>query len=314
MTDHPKRIYKYVGPEHIGKVFTSSEAIALKCSFPKDFNDPYELFLTIDFNEKPDALAFYADVVGELPQDATTCFSMSPIVVPMWAHYAQNHQGFVIEFSEERLADAFPECRFDDVIYSDVPAHDLTELLYRAYVIAKPRYTYFLQSEVYNAAYFTKTTCWSYEQERRMIAPQENTRLAGQLILLDVPRNCITSIVCGSRASPQTKNDLAQIAESLGCSYFEQRIGRSSAIPYFVDMERDPFIFNGIEIVASSQHCETCNEPTSQTGECSWCQIDDELKRQVASRNPYRILDHLGLLDEYITKMDAVGPRGGKKG
>jgi hypothetical protein len=40
---------------------------------------------------------------------------------------------------------------------------------------------------------------------------------------------------------------------------------------------------------------------------CSWCQIDDELRQQVASRNPFRILDHFGLLEGYIEGADAIG-------
>jgi hypothetical protein len=86
-----KKIYKYIGPEHIDKIFHSPDVVTLKCSLPKEFNDPYELFRRIDFNERPDALAYYADAIGELPQLPTTCFSRSPAVIPMWAHYAQNH-------------------------------------------------------------------------------------------------------------------------------------------------------------------------------------------------------------------------------
>ena len=98
-----KYIYKYVGSSYLDKIFMTKEHITLKCSYPKDFNDPYELFLTIDFNERPEVLAFYADAVGELPQLHTTCFSRSPAVLPMWAHYAQNLQGLCIEFDEKLL-------------------------------------------------------------------------------------------------------------------------------------------------------------------------------------------------------------------
>jgi hypothetical protein len=84
------KIYKYVGSSNLNNVLASAEQVTLKCSYPKDFNDPYELFLTINFNEKPDALAFYSEVIGDLPQLPTTCFSRSPSVIPMWAHYAQN--------------------------------------------------------------------------------------------------------------------------------------------------------------------------------------------------------------------------------
>ena len=54
-----KRIYKYVAPNYLDKVFGSRDLVTLKCSHPKDFNDPYELFLTINFNESPEMLAFF---------------------------------------------------------------------------------------------------------------------------------------------------------------------------------------------------------------------------------------------------------------
>ena len=100
-------IYKFVDSEYLDKVLGAGDKVTLKCSFPKDFNDPYELFLTINFKEKPEILAFYSDVVGQLPQLPTTCFSRSPTVLPMWAHYAQNLQGFAIEFDQEKLEKYF---------------------------------------------------------------------------------------------------------------------------------------------------------------------------------------------------------------
>jgi hypothetical protein len=305
----PKKIYKYIGPDNLSKIFHSADVTTLKCSLPKEFNDPYELFLTIDFNERPDALAFYADAIGELPQLPTTCFSRSPIVLPMWAHYAQNLEGFALEFLEDRLDKAFPQSRLDDVSYTDVPSKDLTTMLYRAHLIGKHRYTYFLQRMVFQAAYFTKASCWSYEQERRMVV-QSGTRQADALTLLDVPIGCINSIICGPRASEQSKKTLFKKAEEIGCQSLELRIGKSSTIPYFVNADGEPFSFDQTEIVPNEQSCETCQEPLAEpTGQCSWCQIDDELRQLAASRNPFRILAHAGLLESYIEGMDAVGAR-----
>jgi Protein of unknown function (DUF2971) len=310
MTAKPAKIYKYVSPEHLDNVFHSPDVITLKCSLPKNFNDPYELFLTINFNERPDALAFYADAIGELPQFPTTCFSRSPVVVPMWAHYAQNLQGFVLEFSQDALLETVPESSFGDVNYSDKPREDLSELLYRAYVIGKYRYTYLLQRAVFNAAYLTKLSCWSYEQECRMIVPESDTRQAGSLTLLDAPNECITSIICGPRASEQTKLALINKAEEIVCRYFDFRVGRSSATPYFTNEDGEPFSFDVADIARSHQYCENCKEPLATEAEqCSWCQIDDELRQQAASRNPFRLLDRAGLLESYVAGMDEISAK-----
>jgi hypothetical protein len=303
------KIYKYASSQFINNIFSLPEQVTLKCSLPKDFNDPYELFLTIDFNEEPDALAFYADAVGDLAQLPTTCFSRSPDVIPMWAHYAENHKGFVLEFSESRLAEAFPESSFQDVTYADAPSEDLTDILYRAFRIGKYRYTYFLRQGVYHAAYFTKATCWGYEQERRMVAAETEVRKASVLLLLDAPVKSVSSIIVGSRATDETKEILLKKSQEIGCNYFEIRIGKSSAKPYFVDSAGQPYVFDDQELRPSDSACEECLEPlpakSSQT-RCSWCRIDDQLRQYAASRNSYRMLDRAGLLDSYIKGMDEI--------
>lgn len=122
-----KRIYKYLGASHLQSV-VGDDGISVKFSLPKDFNDPYELFLTIDFHEAPEVLAFYDDAVCELPQIPTTCFSRSPAVAPMWAHYAQQLTGFAVELDEEAVRERFAECRFDDVKYQPSADDGLTEI------------------------------------------------------------------------------------------------------------------------------------------------------------------------------------------
>ena len=308
-----KNIYKYVAPEHLDKVIGSSDQVTLKCSYPKAFNDPYELFLTINFKEQPDALAFYADVVGEIPQLPTTCFSRSPVVIPMWAHYAQSQQGFAIEFNEAMLAKSFPKSEFGDVDYRDTPNEDLTNMLYRASVIGKPRYLYLLQKGVISAAYYTKATCWSYEHERRMIVRESETRRTDDLILMDVPRECVTALLCGSHASPETVHAIRAKADQLGCKYFKLKIGRSSAVPFFVNLDNETFIFNGTDVEQTSQICASCKEPlAAESEQCSLCQIDDCHKIAAADRNVFRALAHHGMLEEYITGMNDIS-RGAHK-
>lgn len=302
-----KSIYKYVSLEHLDKVIGANNKVTLRCSYPKDFNDPYELFLTIDFKERPEVLAFYLEVVGKLPQLPTTCFSRTPSVIPMWAHYAQNLQGFTIEFDEAMLVQSFPESGFGDVDYRDAADDDLTDTLYRAYEIGKPRYLYFLRNEVFSAAYYTKAMCWSYEHERRMIVRESETRRVGDLILMDVPRKCVTALICGSRASGETVRAVRDKASELGCKYFELKIGRSSAVPFFVNSHGEAFIFNSTDIERSSRFCGSCKEPLAVESErCSWCQIDDSHKNEAAARNIFRAYDHYGILGDYLAGMDDI--------
>ncbi|SEG29258.1 Protein of unknown function [Bosea lathyri] len=259
-------------------------------------------------------LACYAEAIGELPQYPTTCFSRSPIVIPMWAHYAYNHNGFVIEFSEEAIREEFPETRFDNVAYKDGPAHDFSDLVGRVLHIAKPRYTYFLQGAVVNAAYFTKSTCWTYEQERRMVVGDEDVRVSGDLMLMNIPGACVSSIICGARATLKTKIALKEVAKRFSADFYELRIGRTSAVPYLVDSKEKAHLFSDTEIVPSKNSCASCSEPIEEDEEeCAWCQITDETKRTVAIKNPYRIIDHYGGLEKYIAGMQAIGRAARKK-
>lgn len=301
------KLYKYVGHTYLDKVFGLSDKVTLKCSYPKDFNDAYELFLTIDYTENPGALAFYDDLIGDLPQRPTTCFSRSPIVAPMWAHYAQNLEGFVIEFDEDALKRCFPESNFDNIDYRDEPNGDINDSLYRAYEIGKPRYLYLLRGHVFRAAYFTKTICWSYEQERRMLIHESEIRQTEGLMLADVPMDCVSAFICGPRASAETQTYLQEKAAQLDCRYYQLKIGRSSCVPFLVDLKGEVSVFNGETIDSCSSCCDKCKEPISSESKlCSWCQIDEGHKVDAAQRNTYRMLDNYGLLGEYINGMNSI--------
>ncbi|OZA06333.1 MAG: hypothetical protein B7X95_03305 [Methylophilaceae bacterium 17-44-8] len=302
-----KYIYKYVGISYLDKVFALPQHVTLKCGYPKDFNDPYELFLTINFRQKPGLLAFYSDVIGKLPQRPTTCFSRSPIVVPMWAHYAQDSQGFAIEFNEDALAKSFPESSFGDIDYKNTAGNELIDVLYRAYEIGKPRYLYMLQNGVFSAAYYTKAKCWSYELERRMIVPPKETRLDGSIVLMDVPKACVSALICGSRASEQTIRAVRNKADDLGCSYYDVKIGKTSPIPHLSSGTGEVFIFDGAAILQSSRYCASCKEPLKGRAKlCAWCQIEEFHQLNAEERNTFRMLSHAGILEEYIKGMNDI--------
>ena len=141
-----RKIYKYIGPKILELATARDEFFGLKCSYPKDYNDPYELFLSIDTNLDPQLLAFYKESVGEIPQYPTTCFSKSPVVVPMWAHYGHSSKGFVIEVDEDKLRDYFDDISIEDVDYSDSADEEIASCLTHAFATMKPRHTFFFHN------------------------------------------------------------------------------------------------------------------------------------------------------------------------
>lgn len=310
-----KKLYKYIGAANAEKVFSDDKLVSFKCAYPKDFNDPYELFLTVDYRESPEILAFYKEVVGNIPQVPTTCFSRSPEIIPMWAHYAKDHQGFVLEVEEEVLGNHFPECGFGDVDYKDEVDDGLADAVYRAYEIGKPRYINLLRQSVFSAAYYTKSACWSYEQERRMLVKKDQCRVVDDNLLIDFPRSFVHSVIVGARAEQDLKDKLMAHATNSGFAYYEMRIGRTTTSPFFVDGNGNTYEFRGGEIVKSASVCKSCKEPISTDKEsCSWCGINDDHRVNAAERNIFRVLANAGMLDEYLKGMDSIsrGSKGGK--
>lgn len=197
-----KKLYKYMGAEVLNMAFAKNGFCSLKCSYPKDYNDPYELFLTISFQQTPDVLAFYKEVVSEIGQYPTTCFSKSPIVTPMWAHYANNGTGFVIEIDEDKLSSHIDHKGLDDVAYQDEARSEIESSLQMAYQIGKPRHLMFLRQAAYYAAYFTKSSCWNYELERRLIVNDRDIENINGNMILYIPLDCISKIIAGPRIKP----------------------------------------------------------------------------------------------------------------
>lgn len=308
-----RKLYKYASPAVLSKVFHGNAGCTLKCSLPRDFNDPYELFLTINRNEDPELLAFYNDTIGDLPQLPTTCFSRSPAVIPMWAHYADSLRGLVIEIDGDRLETSDQGFGIGDVEYREGPDPALNRLLGQAYETTKPRHAYFLNRAVFHAAYFTKATCWAYEQERRLVVPESRLRREAKALLLDVPREAITAILAGPRSSKRNRRRLIDEADRLECRFVDMKISRTSPEPYFVDPNSgDVFLFAEDRFIEPECCCEACEEPFSgDESLCPWCSIEDEHSRTAARRNPFRLLHRYGMLDDYIREADQLGSRGG---
>jgi len=304
------KLYKYLAPDLAGKAL-SQHGAKLKFSLPSEFNDPFELFLTVDHNSTPATLAFYEEVIGEISMMPTTCFSRHPDVVPMWAHYGQNGEGFVIEVDEAGLrADLGDSGAIEDVTYRDSRAEDLAQSLARAQFRQKPRDVYFLRNSVYRAAYFTKASCWSYEKERRLVLndPTDLVNVDGAS-LRSIPPHCVTAVILGSNTNAETKAQLRSYAAEIGCEVYECRIGRNNITPFFLASDGSSRVFAEGAISEPENACEACGEPLEEGNRCSWCRIQDADRDIAAASNPWRLLAAHGLLEDYIDSMNSVGKK-----
>lgn len=294
-------IFKYFSESVIEHVFERDGFVGVKCSLPQDYNDPFELFLGVDLDQGSDLLATYREVVKEIPELLTTCFSKSPVVAPMWAHYANNHQGFVIGFETTAMEESFKNLMVRDITYRNGPNESLAEFAKMAAFRCKPRDAMALRNAVYYEGYFSKYSEWGYEQEARAINLEEHIENVSSNNILYVPEGCVTDIICGKNASKETENSLSWCSDLLGADLYSERIGRSYPRPYLMSDTGSAQVFSDGLICAPIAVCGECSEPLKSSGHlCPWCSIDDNDGDIAANVNPLRMLDSHGLLERYI--------------
>lgn len=301
------KIYKYFSNDVIELVFQKEGFCGVKCSLPKDYNDPYELFLGMDLNTPAEQLAFYNDIVSDIHQSPTTCFSKSPIVSPMWAHYANNHTGFVLEFDLAGLQEHFKGNPIWDVNYRTEPSEHLKLILERAFVLKKPRYSYDLQEYIFVESYFAKYEDWKYEQECRFVDLKKITeKIVGNDILY-IPNEFVTAIIVGPKFPDQRIALTQEIAEENEFNWYQLIIGKSHPKPYMSNDAKDIFTFSDSCISLASDTCDNCTEPlVTGNSLCPWCSISEAHEVEAARSNPFRMLSSMGQLDSYMNSMGKI--------
>jgi hypothetical protein len=253
-------------------------------------------------------LAAYSELIQELPQHPTSCFSRSPVVTPMWAHYANNHSGFVVEFDVDSLKANFDAMLIKDITYREAPNPGIAEQLMMAVVTRKPRHAYFLQQTVLSAAYFSKDVSWSYEQECRLLEQEGRCEDVGGNLILHIPIQCCSAIIVGKNADQNAISDTKVISDKSGISWYREIIGRSRGQPFLINSDDSRAIFDGSHITVAPKVCRSCSEPIEQSLElCPWCSITEDHMLRAAHGNPLRMLDHYGLLEGYYEGLSRIG-------
>ncbi len=294
-------IFKYFSESVVEHVFVRDGHFGFKCSLPEDYNDPFELFLGVDLEQGSDLLATYSEVVQQIPSLLTTCFSKSPVVTPMWAHYGNNHNGFVFGFNVAELQEVFQDVLLREISYRERPSETLISFARMASRRRKPRDAMALRHAVIYQGYFSKYQEWSYEQEVRGVNFENYAEDVDGHKILYVPERCVAAIISGAKSSSQTKDALGEAARKLGADFYLGKIGRSYPTPYLMTGESGGRVFADGEISAPIAECSECAEPLKDKRDlCPWCSIDDAQRLEAAANNPFRMLDHFGLLEEYL--------------
>ena len=152
---HPKTFFKYFGTQD--HHFSSLEDGYIYLSPPSYFNDPFDCSLDlVDFSSRTNK-DFNKSAVERFKQRVkdigVCCFSRINDSILMWAHYANSHRGFCLEFSSdsENPYGIHPL----DVCYSEM--------------LVKLNFHNQADDAIVNMI-FTKSLDWKYEQEMRCIA------------------------------------------------------------------------------------------------------------------------------------------------
>jgi hypothetical protein len=232
----------------------------------------------------------------------------------MWAHYAQNHTGFVLEFDAEAIEEHFEDIRIKDVTYTDAPDPEIEFFLKRAATTMKARHAIWLQQMVIAQAYYSKFTPWQYEEECRLVASEDEVEhVSGQKILF-VPTDCLSTIIVGKNASEQLVQRSKEIAARYDVKWLQSNVGKSTWLPFFTAQDGSVLTFRDGKIAVAEAKCAACSEPVDEGDElCPWCKITAEDSYEAARANPLRAMAHFGILDGYLKSVEAI-ERGGRRG
>jgi hypothetical protein len=220
MASKPKSLFRYrtISPYSLAELAEQTIWYAT----PASFNDPFDCALTIDQHKFEESFHHALNVAIErgmippnLPESkripthedkklfqelregvhrateniGLCCFSEDPRSILMWAHYANNHRGFCVEYSLARNTMLANEV--SPVIYTqNMPSLSFADL--------SPKNS----RRTIERLWRTKAACWQYEKEWRALAP-EGGRTYPQ-------RSPVLAVVFGQRMSPEDRQLVQQ--------------------------------------------------------------------------------------------------------
>jgi hypothetical protein len=122
--------------------------------------------------------------------------------------------------------------------------------------------------------------------------------------------DCVSKIIVGKNASKELVEGSKGLAERHGIEWLHSHIGRSNSLPFFTREDGSTLTYRDGEIAAAENTCGNCSEPIDADEQlCPWCNITEEDEYIAARSNPLRMMDHLGLLDDYMKVVEAIERR-----
>ncbi|HUP80610.1 MAG TPA: DUF2971 domain-containing protein, partial [Pirellula sp.] len=304
-------LFKYVGKKAAEAALKTQGQFSLRFNLPKNYNDPYELFLNTDKPlETREEIAFYECFLRELPDEAVTCFSKRPESVVMWAHYCGEGTGICLAIDENDLVNQFEQAFIDDVEYTAVPAMVSAYDVKYACTTKKNRHTEQLMRMAMRAAYFRKRADWSYEHERRLVVSKELVPEIDGRMIATFPASCLRFIILGPKAESSLVEHVVDWAGRSGISVLQMCYSRKRYQPFFTSNDKS-FEWRDGAFVSPLFRCAECMEPIEQdTRVCEWCQISDEDKHLALISSQFALFRMYGLATGVPLPFDTLEPKG----
>lgn len=305
-------LFKYLSPEAVTKVLGTPKIVSLRFNLPSNYNDPYELFLAPDEPlDSTEEKAYYEFFVREMPQAPVTCFSRRPESVVMWAHYCREATGICLAVCEEKLVNQFDVAYIHDIDYSNEPSNIPSGVIRYAAATQKNRHTQRVLELANRAAYFSKRSDWDYEQERRLVVPNDSVENVNGILLANLPSECVTSVIIG----PNTSSELFGICEAWSSqsnvNLLRMHYSKRRFEPYFTSANETLYWVEG-EFKTIPYTCFECGEPidAEQGDLCELCQVTDADRSNAAIGNQFVMCLKLGLTPGIPFVFDGLSPRG----
>jgi hypothetical protein len=217
-------LYKYVGYD-VGIKIIQDNTVGFRQ--PNLFNDPFELSASYPASKEENTINSLFDGIKIWAKKhiwgknyGILSLTRSPLNPLMWAHYAEEHKGFVIGFNVSQKLFTSEDMnlipvQFGSVIYTESkPTHEFLSEFKEAISIGTTYNFIYNHFEKLQRIFLHKPMCWSYEEEVRVVkcinGVKEGRKIVSgdfkiiqaqgsDLYILKLPVNSIKEIYLGIR-------------------------------------------------------------------------------------------------------------------
>lgn len=228
----PEQIYKYysLGDDSNENIMKTSMIVNNKiwASTYSGFNDPFEcqyMFLRekdlVEMGFPAESHRLWNDVMQDLRGRITTiCFTQNPNNMPMWAHYANDHHGFCVEYKVRKKNQLYPVVYTQNRLKTRAFFINLLYSFFNSEASTKERVTvlrHFITLSTF------KDKSWESENEIRAVFMNTKAELPpnskGKLFDCSEIGVAPQKIYIGVKCSKENERHLIDIAEKLNIAY-----------------------------------------------------------------------------------------------